>query len=111
MATSFQDREQAFEAKYAHDQEFLFLVTARRDKLMARWAAKECGISTEAGEKLLQAVLSIPDGPGHDPVVVSLVSKAMAAYGNGPSEAELREAMRLCGQQAEKDLLEGSHAL
>jgi len=35
MRTSFQDREQAFEANYAHDEEFRFRVTARRDKLFA----------------------------------------------------------------------------
>ena len=33
--TTFQEREQAFEAKFAHDEEFRFLVTARRVKLFA----------------------------------------------------------------------------
>ena len=29
--TTFDDREKAFEAKYRHDQEFQFKVTARRN--------------------------------------------------------------------------------
>ncbi len=107
MATSFHDREQAFEAKYAHDQEFHFLVTARRDKLMARWAADRHGLSEQAGETLLQAVLSVPDGPGHDPAMLNLVSRMLAPYGNCPDEAELREVMQRSTQQAEKDLLSG----
>jgi hypothetical protein len=38
--TTFEDRERAFEAKFAHDEEFRFLVTARRDKLFAQWAGQ-----------------------------------------------------------------------
>ena len=43
--TTFHEREQAFEAKYARDEEFRFLVTARRDKLFARWTAARLSIS------------------------------------------------------------------
>ena len=31
---NFQDREKAFEAKFAHDEEMRFKVEARRDKLL-----------------------------------------------------------------------------
>ncbi|MFX8047665.1 DUF1476 domain-containing protein, partial [Acinetobacter baumannii] len=37
--TTFDDREKAFEAKFAHDQEFVFRVTARRNRLLGQWAA------------------------------------------------------------------------
>ena len=37
MPAIFHEREHAFEAKFARDQEFRFRVTARRDKLFARW--------------------------------------------------------------------------
>ncbi len=111
MAPSFQDREQAFEAKYAHDQEFLFLVTARRDKLLARWAADRHGMSDTAREKLLQAVLAIPNSCGHDRAVLDMVSKFVAAYGNPPDEFELQAAMERSAQQAKKGLLEGTRVL
>ena len=45
---TFEDRERAFEAKFAHDEEFRFLVTARRDKLFAQWAAARCRLSGPA---------------------------------------------------------------
>lgn len=37
--TGFDERENAFEAKYAHDAETQFRVVARRNKLAGRWAA------------------------------------------------------------------------
>ena len=108
MAPSFHDREQAFEAKYAHDQEFRFLVTARRDKLMAGWAADRHAMSASARERLTQAVISTSDRLGHDRAVLDVISSTLAAYGNAPDEAELLAAMQLCVHRAERELLEGS---
>lgn len=36
--SSMNDREKAFENKYAHDQEKRFRVIARRNKLLGQWA-------------------------------------------------------------------------
>lgn len=41
--TTFNDRERAFEAKFAHDAEMQFRVEARRDKLLGLWAAELLG--------------------------------------------------------------------
>jgi hypothetical protein len=45
----FHERERAFEAKFAHDEEFRFRVGARRDRLFAEWAAEMLGLSREEG--------------------------------------------------------------
>lgn len=37
--TTMQDREKAFEAKFALDEELRFKATARRNKLLGLWAA------------------------------------------------------------------------
>ena len=37
--TTFDDRENAFEAKFAHDSEMQFRAEARRNKLLGLWAA------------------------------------------------------------------------
>ncbi|MDX1580895.1 MAG: ATPase inhibitor subunit zeta, partial [Alphaproteobacteria bacterium] len=37
--SQFKDREKAFEAKFAHDEEVEFKVMARRNKLLGLWAA------------------------------------------------------------------------
>ena len=46
--TIFDSRERAFEAKFAHDEEFRFLVTARRDKLLARQVAAKLNLQGSA---------------------------------------------------------------
>ena len=37
--TTFDDRERAFEAKFAHDAEMQFKAEARRNRLLGLWAA------------------------------------------------------------------------
>jgi len=43
--TTFDDREHAFESKFAHDEEMRFRAQARRDKLLGLWAAGLLGKS------------------------------------------------------------------
>ena len=45
--STFDDREHAFEAKYALDAEMQFKAAARRDKLVGLWAAGLMGKSEE----------------------------------------------------------------
>ena len=46
--TTFDDREHAFEAKYAHDAEMQFKAEARRNKLAGLWAADLMGKTGDA---------------------------------------------------------------
>ena len=41
--TSMDDREKAFEAQYARDQEVQFRITARRNRLVGEWQRCEDG--------------------------------------------------------------------
>ncbi|HTV33786.1 MAG TPA: DUF1476 domain-containing protein [Methylocella sp.] len=41
--TTFDERERAFEAKLAHDEELRFRARARSDKLLGLWAAAKLG--------------------------------------------------------------------
>ena len=47
--TNMQDREKAFEAKFALDEELRFKAEARRNKLLGFWAAGLLGKSDAAG--------------------------------------------------------------
>lgn len=46
--STFDDRQQAFEAKFAHDAEMQFKAEARRNKLLGLWAAELMGKSGDA---------------------------------------------------------------
>lgn len=41
--SNMNDREKAFESKYAHDQEMKFKIVARRNKLLGMWAGALLG--------------------------------------------------------------------
>ncbi len=45
--TTFDDRERAFETKYARDEEMQFRIIARRNRLLGEWAARLLGLSEE----------------------------------------------------------------
>ena len=45
--TTFDDREKGFESKFAHDQELEFKATARRNRLIGRWAGELMGLQGE----------------------------------------------------------------
>ncbi|MEM7731877.1 MAG: DUF1476 domain-containing protein [Pseudomonadota bacterium] len=45
--STFEDRENAFENKYAHDQEMQFKAEMRRNKLVGLWAAELMGKTGE----------------------------------------------------------------
>jgi hypothetical protein len=50
IMTTFDEREHAFEAKLAHDEELKFKARARRDKKLGLWAAGKLGKTGAAAE-------------------------------------------------------------
>ncbi|WP_300526934.1 DUF1476 domain-containing protein [Maricaulis sp.] len=63
------DRENAFESKYAHDQEVEFKAVARRNKLLGLWAAGEMGIEGDAAEAYAKEVVMADfEEAGHEDV-------------------------------------------
>jgi hypothetical protein len=67
--TTFDDREKAFEAKFALDQEQEFKAIARRNKLLGLWAAEKMGLSAESAEQYANAVVRADfEQPGDDDV-------------------------------------------
>lgn len=105
MAPTWQEREQAFEAKYAHDETFRFRVTARRDKLFAQWAATQYALDAGAAEALTKSVLAVTDGRGHDQALLHHVAAALSAHGKAVPEAELAAGLNQSEDQARQQLL------
>lgn len=55
--SSMKDRENAFENKFAHDEELMFKATARRNKLLGLWAAEKLGKSGDDAEAYAKEVV------------------------------------------------------
>ena len=56
--TSFDDRENAFENKFAHDAEMQFRAEARRNKLVGLWAAELLGKTGDAATEYAMTVVN-----------------------------------------------------
>jgi hypothetical protein len=67
MTNLFEERERGYEAKWAHDEETLFKIQARRNELLGRWAAGELGLSAAAAADYVQDVIKAGIAKGADP--------------------------------------------
>jgi hypothetical protein len=68
--TTFDDREQAFEAKFAKDQDTEFRAASRRDRLLGLWAGELMGLEKTHLEAYAKAVVkSDLERPGDEDVL------------------------------------------
>ena len=68
--TTFDDRENAFENKYAHDEDMKFRAEARCNKLLGLWAADLLGKTGEAAAEYAKEVIKADfEEAGHEDVV------------------------------------------
>lgn len=73
--TTFDDRETAFENKFAHDEEMQFRAEARRNKLLGLWAAGLMGLSgDDAAAYAMTVVQADFEQAGHEDVVRKLAT-------------------------------------
>ena len=104
--TSFDDRERGFEAQYARDEEMAFRVTARRNRLVGRWAAERMGLTPEETDAYCKSVVQADfEEAGDEDVVRKLVGDLTAA-GAAIDEAAVRRALDESMVEARRQLLE-----
>ena len=102
--SGFNDREKGFEAKYRMDEEMVFKIHARRDKLMGLWAAAKMGITgADAEEYAKSIVMADMEEPGDDDVLRKL-TKDLAAKGVSVSDADLRTQLDIFKAEAQAQL-------
>ncbi|OAF05883.1 hypothetical protein AYJ54_02650 [Bradyrhizobium centrolobii] len=96
--TTFDKREQGFEAKFAHDEELMFKATARSNKLLGMWAAAELGLTGDAAASYATALVTDNlDGQTIDETLRK-VSDDLA--GKGISPEQVAQKLRDCLHQA-----------
>lgn len=91
--TTFDDREQAFEAKFALDQEQEFRAIARRNKQLGLWAAEKMGLSPESAEDYAAAVVRADFEQPGDEDVFRKIAGDFKGSGLTVSEGEIRSKM------------------
>ncbi|KJZ31834.1 aldolase [Paracoccus sp. S4493] len=56
--TTFNDRERAYESKFAHDADLRFKAEARRNRLLGEWAAGQMGKTGDDARAYAMTVVS-----------------------------------------------------
>jgi hypothetical protein len=101
--STFNDRENAFENKYAHDAEMQFKAEARRNKLLGLWAAELMGKADDAAADYAKEVIKADFEEAGDEDVYRKVSGDL---GDLATEAEIRAKMAEMMGVAKAQLME-----
>ena len=103
--TTFDDRENAFEAKFAHDSEMQFRAEARRNKLLGLWAAGLLGKSeAEAAAYAMEVVSADFEEAGDEDVVRKVVADLNGKASADDVRAKLLELLPVAKAQLMSEL-------
>ena len=91
--SGFDDRERAFEAEFARDQEVQFRITARRNRLVGEWAAERMGLTPEETDAYAKAVVQADFEEAGDEDVIRKLAGDLTAAQVEISDAEIRAAL------------------
>lgn len=91
--STFDKREDAFEAKFARDEELRFKAEARRNKLLGLWAAEKLGKSGPDAEAYAKEVVAADFEEAGDEDVFRKVRGDFDAAGVEQSDHQIRRTM------------------
>ncbi len=91
--TTFDERKDAAEKKFAHDAELEFKANARRNKLLGLWVAEKLGKSGADAEAYAKSVVMADFEEAGDDDVLRKVKKDLDAGGVALDDATIRKAM------------------
>lgn len=104
--TTFDDRERAFEAKFAMDEEMAFRITARRNRLLGNWAAEKLGLTPEETDAYSKAVVQADFEEAGDEDVIRKLLGDLTAAGVEVDETTVRQAVEAQTIEARRQLIE-----
>lgn len=103
--TTFDDRERAEEAKFAHDEEMLFRIQARRNRLLGQWAAGLMNLSAAEAEAYAKSVVQADFEEAGDEDVIRKLLGDLVSAGVDVSEADIRAAVEAKSVEARRALM------
>ena len=98
MPTTFDEREEGFEKKFAHDEDLRFKAIARRNRLLGQWAAEQLGLRAAEAEAYAKEVVMSEFTEDHD--VFRKIRRDFDAKGIAQSDHQIRRAMDQLREQA-----------
>jgi hypothetical protein len=107
--TTFDDRERAFETKYARDEEMQFRIIARRNRLLGEWAGRLMGLNDAESESYAKDVIRADFEEAGDEDVIRKVLGDLTSAGVDADEAKIREALVHKTVEARRQIMEQSN--
>jgi hypothetical protein len=104
--TTFDDRERAFETKYAHDEDLRFRVIARRNRLLGGWAARLMGLSDAEADAYAKDVIRADFEEAGDEDVIRKLLGDLTAAGVETDDSKIREALVHKEAEARRQIME-----
>ena len=105
--TAFDDRRNAFEKQFAHDEDLRFKATARRNKLFGLWVAERLGKTGEEAEAYAKSVVLADFEEAGDEDVLRKVRKDLEAAGQSADETELKAKLVQLTERAIEEIKAG----
>jgi hypothetical protein len=107
--TTFDDRERAFEQKFARDEEMKFRIIARRNRLLGQWAARQMGLTEAEAESYAKDVVRADFEEAGDNDVIRKVLGDLTAAGIDCDESSISEALRNKEIEARRQIIEATN--
>ncbi len=104
--TTFDDRERAFETKFARDEEMAFHIVARRNRLLGQWAATQMKLTPEETDAYCKAVVHAEFEEAGDEDVVRKLLGDLGAAGVDVDDAAVRRALDDQTVEARRQLMQ-----
>ena len=107
--SQFDDRERAFEAKFARDEEMQFRIIARRNRLLGEWAARQMGLSDVESDAYAKDVVRADFEEAGDEDVIRKLLGDLTSAGVETNEAAIRDALEHKSVEARRQIIEQSN--
>lgn len=102
--STFDDREDKFEKKFAHDAALKFKAEARRNKLIGLWAAKLLGKEGDAADAYVKEVIKADLEEAGDDDVFRKIRADFDAASVDQSDHQIRRHMDECLEEAVRQI-------
>lgn len=102
--TTYDNREQAFEAEFTHDAEMRFRAHARRDRKLGLWAAALIGKSGEAADDYAAGIVALGLETTPDTAIKTRLMADFVKNGVQQSEPQITHTMMALMKVAEQEI-------
>ena len=107
--TGFDNRQRAFETKFARDEDVAFRITARRNRLVGHWAAEKMKLTPEEADAYAKAVVQADFEEAGDEDVIRKLAGDLTAAQVEISDAEIRAVLNDKTAEARRQFMDSQN--